>query len=408
MKNKAGTELSIITPETKRRSLRAIGILIFLVSVGEGMTTPAIPLLGDALGASYSMIGFFMTGYSVAYCIMTILSGRFSDIFGRKKILLFSVLVSFLASLGYCFTVSPYALLIFRTIDGMSRGTLWVVLEAILADNTDLQNRGKESGRFTTAYGIGVMMGCIFGGLLMEYLSISTVFPFYPVFCLGAFIVGMRDITEVPQTHLGAQGVASEGHQALWREFKIIWPLCFVFFAYAGFLYSISGLLSMVAGYFNVSYLGIGLIFALFWGCRVISFSSSGIVIEKVGRKQMLMIGVVLLTTAALMFILGGGFLSISVASILGGIGTGILFPLLIAIVADTASPGYSGFDMGVLEFVGSLGMISQTALSGLLGQYGGVQMTYSFTLLVCLAAIVVAGLFVKKGTGSHKASLTV
>jgi MFS family permease len=53
--------------------------------VGEGMTAPAIPLLGSNFGASYSLIGFFMTGYSVAYGIMTILSGRFSDIFGRKK-----------------------------------------------------------------------------------------------------------------------------------------------------------------------------------------------------------------------------------------------------------------------------------------------------------------------------------
>ena len=114
----------IVSRESKRRSLRSIGALIFLVSVGEGMTAPAIPLLGSNFGASYSLIGFFMTGYSVAYGIMTILSGRFSDIFGRKKILLFSVLVCFLASFGYCFAGSPHALLIFRTLEGMSRGDI--------------------------------------------------------------------------------------------------------------------------------------------------------------------------------------------------------------------------------------------------------------------------------------------
>ena len=96
----------IVSRESKRRSLRSIGALIFLVSVGEGMTAPAIPLLGSNFGASYSLIGFFMTGYSVAYGIMTILSGRFSDILA-EKILLFSVLVCFLASFGYCFAGSP-------------------------------------------------------------------------------------------------------------------------------------------------------------------------------------------------------------------------------------------------------------------------------------------------------------
>lgn len=397
----------IVSRESKRRSLRSIGALIFLVSVGEGMTAPAIPLLGSNFGASYSLIGFFMTGYSVAYGIMTILSGRFSDIFGRKKILLFSVLVCFLASFGYCFAGSPHALLIFRTLEGMSRGILWVVLEAVLADNTEPENRGKESGRFTSAYGIGAMLGCITGGFLMEYVSLSSVFPLYPVLCVCAYIIGFRGITEVPHTQGEAHGVASAGYRALWREFKIIWPLCYIFFTYAGFLYSISGLLSMVAGYFQVSYLGIGLIFALFWGCRVISFSGSGMVSEKIGRKSLLIMGVIFLNIAAFMFVFGQGFLSITFAAILGGLGTGIIFPLLIAIVADTASPGFSGFDMGAIEFSGSIGMVIQTALSGVLGQYGGVRMTYAFTLFVCLIGIVIAGVFVRSRTRDDEISLS-
>ncbi|MEL7565988.1 MAG: MFS transporter [Dehalobacterium sp.] len=386
---------------TKIKSLRSIGILIFLVSVGEGMTAPAIPLLGNNLGASYSLIGFFMTGYSLTYGIMTILSGRLSDILGRKKILLFSVIICFLASLGYCFAATPHALLVFRTLEGMSRGILWVVLEAILADNTEPLNRGKESGRFTTFYGIGAMLGCVLGGLLMEYYSLTTVFPLYPFLCVLAFFIGQKGVTEIPQkgetTHHGPD---HSEYRALWREIKIIWPLCYIFFTYAGFLYSISGLLSMVAGYFDVSYLGIGLIFALFWGCRVFSFSSSGMITERIGRKSLLISGVICLVAAASLFIMGEGFWSISIAAAFGGIGTGILFPLCISMVADMASPGYSGFGMGFLEFIGSIGMIAQTGISGLLGQYGGVRMTYSFTLLVCLIAILIAGVFIKEKTG--------
>jgi len=382
---------------TKIKSLRAIGILIFLVSVGEGMTAPAIPLLGNNLGASYSLIGFFMTGYSVTYGIMTIISGRLSDILGRKKILLFSVIICFLASLGYCFAATPQALLIFRTLEGMSRGILWVVLEAILADNTEPLNRGKESGRFTTFYGIGAMLGCIFGGILMEYYSLTIVFPLYPFLCVLAFFIAQRGVTEMPQTEETAHGPAHSEYRALWREIKIIWPLCYIFFTYAGFLYSISGLLSMVAGYFEVSYLGIGLIFALFWGCRVLSFSSSGMITERIRRKSLLIVGVICLVAAASMFIMGDGFWSIAIAAGFGGIGTGILFPLCISMVADMASPGYSGFGMGFLEFIGSIGMIAQTGISGLMGQYGGVKMTYSFTLFVCLIGIVIAGVFIKE-----------
>ncbi|MCR6545373.1 MFS transporter [Dehalobacterium formicoaceticum] len=383
--------------DQKTRSLRSIGLLIFLVSIGEGMTAPAIPLVGSGLGASYSLIGFFMTGYSVAYCIMTILSGRCSDIWGRKKILLFSIFLCFCASLGYCFAQSSYSLLIFRTLEGMSRGILWVVLEAILADNTLPENRGRESGRFTFFYGMGAMSGCIIGGLVMEYFPLTTVFPAYPVFCVLAFIIGLRGITEVAEGEEVLDGEASAGFPAYWREFKIIWPFCYLFFVYAGFLYSISGMLSMVAGYFQVSYLGIGFTFALFWGCRTISFAVSGRLSDNLGRKPLLMGASIMLAIAAALFIVGASFNSITLAAIFGGMGTGFMYPLLVAGVADNASRGYSGFDLGLMEFIGSLGMITQTGLSGLLGEHGGVQMTYSFTLLVSLVAIVIASFFIKK-----------
>lgn len=388
---------------TKTKTLRAIGILIFLVSVGEGMTAPAIPLLGNSLGASYSLIGFFMTGYSITYGIMTIISGRLSDLLGRKSILLFSIMICFLASLGYCFAATPHALLAFRTLEGMSRGILWVVLEAILADNTEPSNRGKESGRFTTFYGVGAMLGCILGGFLMEYFDLTFVFPLYPFLCLGAFFIAQRRITEITHVKVRVKKSTHSEYQNLWREIKIIWPLCYLFFTYAGFLYAISGLLSMVAGYFAVSYLGIGFVFALFWGCRVISFSNSGVVSEKIGRKALLIVGILFLNMAAILFIVGGGFFSIAVAAAFGGIGTGILFPLLISMVADMASPGYSGFGMGFLEFIGSIGMVAQTSISGLLGQYGGVKMTYAFTLLVCLIGIVIAGVFIKERVNPDK-----
>ncbi len=394
----------LISPETKKKSLRAIGLLIFLLSIGEGMVAPAIPLLGNHLGASYSLIGFFMTGYAITYAIMTILSGRFSDLLGRKSILFFGLAFCFTASLGYCFASNPTSLLIFRTLEGAGRGILWVVLEAILADNTSLDNRSGATARFTSAYGLGALLGCLIGGALMEKVSLYTVFPFYPVLCLLGFFVA-AGITERPKSHVAYQDKASGRQLTLWHEVKNIWPLCYVYFTYSGFLYSIWGLLSLVADYFHVSYLGIGLVFALFWACRIAAFLGSGIIAGKIGRKSVLIWGIIFSGASAAVFMISGNFWYIALASTLGGIGTGILFTLCISMAADLVSPDNNGFAMGLLEFSGSFGMIAQTAVSGLLGQFGGIKLTYSFTLIVCLLGIVIVGAFIRTGHRSDQRS---
>lgn len=401
-----------------RTTLRSINMVIFLISVGEGIIAPYIPLLADSLGASYSAIGFLMTGFAVAYGTMSAVSGMLSDMLGKKRFLLLGIVFCFIASSGYCFAQTPAALLAFRTLEGMSRGILWVVLEAILADSTTFSNRSRETARFTTAYGIGAMLGCVIGGVLMEVLDLHTLLPVYPFFCVAGFLAAWRGIAEgvsrgdkPVEVSRGDKPVAEAARprrEALWLELKNIWPYCYVFFVYVGFVCSIWGLLSMVASYFTVSYLGIGLIFALFWGFRVISFLFSGFAAGKTGRKPVLLGGFIISSAAAAALVLGEGFWPLALASALGGAGTGILFTITITMVADSASPGHSGFAMGALEFAGSLGMISQTALSGLLGQYGGVKMTYSFTLLVCLLGIVIVGAFVKEKTGRAQRTSTV
>lgn len=379
---------------TQKRTLRTIELLIFVLSVGEGMTAPAIPLLGESLGASYSFIGFFMTGFSFAYGAMTLVSGRLSDYWGRKWILISSIILCFFSSLGYCLAQTGGSLLFFRTMEGMGKGALWVIAEAILADNTSVENRSRATGRFTVAYGLGAMIGCLSGGFLMQFIDFKAVFPFYPVFCFISIGVALKGINEIPVSHEHHQ--LSAHRTDLFKEVKAILPICYVFFTYTGFLYSVWGLLSIVASYYQVDYLGIGVIFALFWFCRIISFWGAGSAEKICSRKVLLIGGVVFLSAAAALFILAVNIWFLMVAAILGGIGTGILFTLSVVIVADASSPGYKGFAMGAMEFAGSVGMVAQTALSGLLGQYGGIRFTYLFTLIICLLGIGVVIRFVK------------
>ena len=366
------------------------------MSVGEGMTAPALPLYGDSLGASYKQLGFLMTGYSVAYALMTVIAGKVSDHIGRKGILLISIFLSIVASTGYFLSATPVVLLMFRTLEGASRGILWPISEAIVADNTTSSVRDKAMGRFTAAYGAGVTLGTLLGGYVTQYISLTAVFPVYPILGIIVFATSLLGITEAsPDEQCHGKALGKLDVANFKREIKKIWPLCYVGFAYAGFLYSLWALLSKVADSFGVSSVNIGVIFALFWGSRMIAFMLCGNIAAVLGRKRVLVFGVLLCALSAGTLLTAQNFTLLAMAAACGGAGTGLTFPLSITLVSNQASPAYRGFAIGFLEFCMGIGMITQTALSGIIGEAGGVQSTYLFTFAVIMVAIPIALFFI-------------
>ncbi len=405
----------------KYRNLLYMGIFIFLISFGEGITAPAIPIYGDRLGASYLQLGFLMTGYSITYTLMSLAAGRFSDKVGRKPLLLVSILLSITAAAGYYLAAAPITLLVFRTIEGMSRGILWPVAEAIMADNTSRQERGRAMGRFTGAYGAGATLGNLVGGNVMQFIGVRAVFPVYPVLGVIVLITSLIGITEVTSAESGERSAKGEvdgkglsgeeeagGELAgqelsletlekvdLKEEFKKIWPICYIGFAYAGFLYSVQGLLSQFANVLEVALLGIGVIYGIFWGMRTVAFLACGELVGIIGRKNALLIGIGFSILSTGTFLFADGFRPLVFAALLGGIGTGLMFPLSLTLIADNTSLGTHGFGMGALEFTMGIGMIIQTALSGILGDFGGVRFTYLFTFIVTVIAVPVTLKFI-------------
>nr|WP_255361571.1 MFS transporter [Candidatus Frackibacter sp. WG12] len=387
-----------INKETQSKTLLSMSIFIFLMSIGEGLTAPAIPLYGDLLGSSYKQLGFLMTGYSIAFTFMTVTAGRISDKIGRKYLLLLSIILSVIASAGYYYSNLPSTLLIFRTLEGMSRGILWPIAETIVADNTNYDDRGKAIGRFTAAYGAGVTVGTLSGGYIMQFIDLTAVFPFYPILSIIALIIVMAGVTEMKtESNMHTIDTDSINSNAFIEEIKKIWPMCYVGFAYSGFLYSIWGLLSKVADIFGVSLWGIGIIFSLFWVMRLITVLTTDKIAMIIGRKKLLIIGLGCSTLATGIFLIANNFEFLIFAAIWGGIGTGIILPVNITLISDSASEAYRGFSLGFSEFCMGIGMIIQTALSGILGELGGANYTYLFTFIVTLIAIPIALIFIQE-----------
>jgi len=381
------------------RTITFMGLMIFLMSIGEGVVTPAIPLHGDALGASYRQLGFFMTGYSIAYTLMAVTAGTISDMFGRKGILLLSIGLAIVASTGYYFAATPFSLLFFRTLEGASRGILWPIAEAIVADNSNGEARSRVMGRFTAAYGMGAVIGTFSSGYIMQALSITAVFPLYPiigVIVLGTSLYGITEKKKKDGTEHGLFGI--QAGLDVGCEIKKIWTVCLSGFVYAGFLYSIWGMLPKIADNVGALPQQIGFLFAIFWGTRLVSFLACGESAMMINRKYVLLVGIGFIILSTLIFFVASDYLHLLLAAAAGGIGTGIMFTISITLIADLVDPSCVGFGMGFLEFSMGLGMIVQNTLSGIIGEWLGINYTYLFVFISALVAFFAASLFLQVG----------
>lgn len=149
----------------KDKRIFLIFITVFIDLVGFGIIIPMNPYLAQEFGATPFQVGWLMGIYSLMQFVFAPIWGQLSDRFGRRPIILVSLLASSLSHLGFAFAESYEGLFIFRLLAGVGGGNLPVAM-AYIADVTDEKNRSKGMGLIGAAFGLGFILGPALGGVL--------------------------------------------------------------------------------------------------------------------------------------------------------------------------------------------------------------------------------------------------
>jgi DHA1 family tetracycline resistance protein-like MFS transporter len=166
--------------------LGAIFLVVFVDLLGFGLILPLLPFYAEAYGANELVVGLLVASYAAAQFLGAPLLGRLSDRYGRRPILLLSILGT---TLGFVLlgiaepvgkalatltagTESTNAnafvlaiLFLSRILDGLTGGNISVA-QAYIADVTDESDRAKGLGVIGAAFGLGFIIGPAAGGLL--------------------------------------------------------------------------------------------------------------------------------------------------------------------------------------------------------------------------------------------------
>lgn len=156
-----------------KAALGFIFVTLLIDVTGLGIIIPVLPALikqlihGNlSLAASYG--GWLTLAYALTQFIFAPILGNLSDQFGRRPVLLFSLLGFGIDYLLLAFSPTIYWLFVGRIIAGIT-GASFTTASAYIADISTPEKRAQNFGIIGAAFGLGFILGPVFGGLLGQY-----------------------------------------------------------------------------------------------------------------------------------------------------------------------------------------------------------------------------------------------
>jgi DHA1 family tetracycline resistance protein-like MFS transporter len=156
-----------------RRGLFLVFVILFLDIIGIAIIMPVLPvyleqLTGGTISSAAVDGGWLLLAYAGMQFLCAPLIGNLSDRFGRRPILLVSVLTFAIDNFICAVATSFWMLFVGRILAGISGGS-FATCSAYIADISNEENRAKNFGLIGIAFGVGFTLGPVIGGVLGEF-----------------------------------------------------------------------------------------------------------------------------------------------------------------------------------------------------------------------------------------------
>ena len=192
--------------------LGVLSAALALISLDNTIVNVALPSMQEDLGASTADLQWVVDAYSVLFAGTLLLAGSLGDRFGRRCILLIGLVIFGLASLGAGLAPTVDLLMAARAVMGIGGAFIMPSTLSILVQVfREPRDRAQAIGIWAAVAGVGVALGPIIGGLLLEQFSWHAVFLVNPpliVLVLGATLLWVPESRDESRPQLDMRGAA--------------------------------------------------------------------------------------------------------------------------------------------------------------------------------------------------------
>jgi EmrB/QacA subfamily drug resistance transporter len=190
--------------EGRWKTLFVLALSLVIIGLDNTILNVALPTLQAEFDASASGLQWMVDSYLLVFAGLLLVFGTLGDRFGRKLALQAGVTIFGLASLGALVADSAGQVIAVRALMGVGAALIMPATLSIIANVFPPDERGKAIGIWAALAAVGIGLGPLTGGVLLEWFDWSSVFLVNIPFALAALLLGIRLVPESRDPRPGA------------------------------------------------------------------------------------------------------------------------------------------------------------------------------------------------------------
>lgn len=339
------------------------------------------------MNGSMTVVGFIIASYGFMQLLFRIPLGIWSDRTGRRKPFLHASLLMLAGSaLGLAWSPTPEWMIAARALGGLAACS-WVVWSVMYVGFFPKDRMTAAMSHLAVCSALGQMVSTYAGGWIADIYGWTT--PFY----IGAVLSGLSILVLM----MVPDAVRSHGPKLTWTRIVSIGTtrslltvaLISALGQYVTFI-TIFGFTPVYAADIGADRAQLGMMTLIGLAGQTVAAYASGVwCAPRWGMRPVLVVGFIIVGTGTVMIPYSETVLMLYLAQLVGGLGRGLISPILMTLAVQSIPPEERGTAMGVYQAVYAIGMFSGPALGGVLGDWIGLSGVFLSTGLVCVIGAV-------------------
>jgi EmrB/QacA subfamily drug resistance transporter len=193
------------------KTLAVLALSLVIIGLDNTILNVALPSLRDQFGASTSTLQWIVDSYLLVFAGLLLTMGTLGDRFGRKRALQAGLTLFGGASLAVLFVETADQLIAVRAAMGIGGAMIMPATLSVISNVFPREERGKAIGIWAGMASIGIGLGPLFGGVLLELFAWQSVFLLNVPVAAVALGLGVKYVPESRDPRPGAFDLLGAG-----------------------------------------------------------------------------------------------------------------------------------------------------------------------------------------------------